>query len=122
MRKILIVDDEKDIRDALSKKIGRSGYIALSAGSGKEALDICKAEIPDLILLDIVMPDMSGYDFAKTLKEDKETQDIPLIFQTGQDFDPQAIQQHIQEIGAFDYIMKPYTAEELLAEIKKVIG
>ncbi len=122
MKKILIVDDEKEIRDLLKKKLKQYQYLALTAAKGQEALDICKTNKPDLILLDIIMADMDGYTFASELKKDKNTRDIPIIFQTGKELEPGGIKERVKDLGAFDYIMKPATFEELLATIKEAIG
>ncbi|MFZ5801480.1 MAG: response regulator [Candidatus Omnitrophota bacterium] len=122
MKTILIVDDEKDIRELLQKKLEKEGYGTMVFENASEALNMCRVRRPDLILLDIVMPDMNGYEFARKLYADKDTQGIPIIFQTGKDLQPQAIENRVHEIGAFDFITKPYTVEELLAQIKEALG
>lgn len=122
MKTILIVDDEKEIRELLQKKLEQNGYAVMAFESASEALNMCSVKRPDLILLDIVMPELNGYEFARKLYDDKATQGIPIIFQTGKDLEPQAIEGRVQEIGAFDFITKPYTVEELLVQIKEALN
>jgi CheY-like chemotaxis protein len=122
MKKILIIDDEKEIRDLIAKKLAQYEYTTLTAGNGKEALSICKANPPDLILLDIAMPEMDGYEICAKLKKDPATQDIPVLLLTAKDLDPKGIIERYKNTGACGYISKPATFEELLTKIKEVIG
>lgn len=82
VKKILIVDDEVDVLANLSKILDRAGYTVLSTDKGKEAVFIAASQVPDLILLDIVMPDMYGEDVAATLLKNPITSNIPIIFLT----------------------------------------
>jgi len=122
MKKILIVDDEKEIRDLIAKKLAQNEYTTLAAASGKEALSICKTNPPDLILLDIAMPEMDGYEICMQLKEEPVTKDIPVLLLTGKDLDPKGIIERYKDTGACGYIPKPATFKELLEKIKGVIG
>ncbi len=114
-QKILIVDDSPDnikvIHEILSNK-----YQTFFATSGKQALELVSCNKPDLILLDIIMPEMDGFQTCNHLKFSADTQDIPVIFMTGLSDTPSKVKGF--QAGAVDYITKPYQAEELLARIK----
>jgi CheY-like chemotaxis protein len=77
---ILIVDDEPDVRQVLSKALVAEGFSILTADNGKDALMITRQELPDIVILDLLMPDISGGSVGLTLKEDPLTKDIPIIF------------------------------------------
>ena len=114
-RKILLVDDTKDIVFVVSRRLKSWGYEALTAGSGEEALEIAQREIPDLILLDIMMPKMKGRDVCIRLRADARTAHIPVIFLTAL-----SLPDHIKaglDVGAVDYIVKPFEPEELRERI-----
>ena len=122
MKKVLIVDDEEEIREITKKKLKQNNYEVFTAAGGKEALEISKANKPDLILLDIAMPAMDGYQTCEELKKDKDTKDIPVLFLTAKDLEPESVIQHYTSLGAIGYIAKPATFSELLEKIKEVTG
>ena len=114
-RKILLVDDTKDIVFVVSRRLKSWGYEALTADSGEEALRVAQEHIPDLILLDIMMPKMKGRDVCARLKADPRTAQIPVIFLTAL-----SLPDHIKaglDVGAVDYIVKPFEPEELRERI-----
>lgn len=113
---ILVVDDSQVNRRLLQKILSRAGYQARSASSGAEALAAVAEALPDMILLDINMHEMSGFEVCQRLKEDKATQDIPIIFISG----IQGVEEKVQafEIGGLDYITKPFQIPEVLARIE----
>jgi len=114
-KKILLVDDERDITEALSRTLSRRGYACATAASGKEALEKAKSALPDLILLDIVLGDLDGGEVKKALSADKATAGIPIIFLTGL-LTP-------EEEGALKgdfYLSKPVALDKLLELIEKV--
>jgi len=121
MKKILVVDDEQEIRELIKKKLEQTKYKAITAANGQEALVICKTTKPDLILLDIAMPKMDGYQTCEKLKKDKDTKNIPVLFLTGKDLDPEGLIARYKDLGACGYIPKPSTFKELLEKIKEVI-
>jgi CheY-like chemotaxis protein len=122
MKKILIVDDEKEIRDLIKERLSQEkGYGVIIAGSGEEALVICKANPPDLVLLDIAMPGMDGYATCEKLKEDNRAVNIPILFLTGKDLQPQSIIERCKKLDVYGYISKTSTLKELLAKIKEVL-
>jgi DNA-binding response OmpR family regulator len=122
MKAILLVDDEQEILDILKKKLEKSNYTVDTASSGEEALSMCKSLRPDLLLLDIAMPAMDGYAVAIELKKQEAYKNLPIIFLTAKELDPLAVNRRVGEIGAFGYMMKPCSFEDLLAKIKSAIG
>lgn len=117
--KILVVDDEKDIVDILKYNLERENeFEVIPAYNGKDALELA-ANIPDLIILDIMMPELNGYEVCKKLKSNPETSGIPVIFLTAKENE---IDEIIGlEIGADDYISKPISPRKVIARIKSVI-
>ena len=113
--KILIVDDVSRNIQILGNILSQKKYQIAYAQSGQQALDICSVQDFDLILLDIMMPEMDGYEVCKQLKEDSATNDIPIIFLTAK-ADMESIIKGF-EIGGQDYITKPFNAAELLARV-----
>ncbi|MEA3333759.1 MAG: response regulator [Pseudomonadota bacterium] len=113
---ILIVDDNLDNVVLLDKVLKKSGYRTLKAYNGEEAVKLARQEIPDLILLDIMMPIMDGFTSCKTIKQDESTKHIPIFMLTAK----QEVDDKVRglEIGADDYITKPFHLQELLARIK----
>jgi CheY-like chemotaxis protein len=121
MKKILVVDDENDVRELIKAGLDRTGYTTLTAASGAQALSICKTDKPDLILLDIAMPMMDGYQVCEKLKQDPQTKDIPVLFLTGKDLDPRGIIERYEDLGACGYIPKPSTLKGLLEKIGEIL-
>lgn len=110
--KILIVDDVAPNVLLLKALLGREKYNIVSATSGKEALDLAVRENPDLILLDVMMPEMDGFEVARRMREDEKLGKIPVIFLTALD-DAQSVVKGFQ-MGGNDFISKPFRKEELL--------
>jgi len=116
MKTILIVDDIADNLKLLKELLTRDNYLVKAANNGKRCLEIVKKSKPDLILLDIMMPDMNGYEVCKKLKENADTKDIPVIFVTAKgDIDDET---YGFEVGAVDYISKPISAPIVRARVK----
>jgi len=121
MCSILIVEDDKSVRDNLNYLLRNEGYSVFLAEDGLKALDLISEAAPDLIISDIHMPSMSGFDLFKKLKKKTETESIPIIFLTA-DTRIQKMQEGIS-LGAADYIIKPYDLHELLEAVyTKLIG
>jgi CheY-like chemotaxis protein len=121
MKKILVVDDEKGIRELIKDRLSQNKFEVILAQDAKEALSICKTNPPDLILLDIAMPEIDGYEVCRQLKQDKNTKDIPVIFLTGKDLEPEGILDHCRDLSAAGYISKLSTLKELLEKVKEAI-
>jgi len=120
-KSILIVDDEKDILDYLSGFLRRSGYGVVVADSGAEGLRIAKKDLPSLIILDLMLPDIDGSDIAAELLQNSSTREIPIIFLTS--VVTKAEQEKAGEIIANRCIVaKPCRSEEILELVKNRIG
>lgn len=120
MSKILIVDDEPAIIAALSLRLEANGYEAISAVDGVTGLNKARAEKPDLIILDIMLPKMDGFKVCRMLKFDEKYNFIPIIMLTAKV--QQADADQGKEAGADAYMIKPFRSEELLAKIKELLG
>ena len=119
-KRILLIDDTPDILVVVSRRIESWGYEALTAESGEEGLRIAEETLPDLILLDIMMPKMKGRDVCARLKANPTTQHIPVIFLTAL-----GLADHIKagmDLGADDYIVKPFEPAELKERIAVVLA
>lgn len=119
MKKVLVVDDEKEIRELIKDKLLQNKFEVITASNGDEALNICKSNPPGLILLDIAMPEMDGYETCRKLKQDKNMKNIPVIFLTGKDLEPEGILDHCQDLSAAGYISKLSPLNELLEKVKE---
>ena len=119
-KKILIVDDELTILTVLKTRFEHLGFDVCTSSNGKEALGVAREEIPDLILLDIMMPGMNGMEVKALLNQDGITADIPVIFLTAKTQTSSKVEGF--EIGAEDYITKPFSAQELVARVNRAIN
>ena len=113
-KKILIVEDEKNIVDILSFNLGREGYETVAAYDGEQGLKLALEKDPDLILLDVMLPKMNGFDVCKAVRE-KNTS-TPIIMLTAREGESDKV--FGLELGADDYITKPFSMRELLARVK----
>ncbi len=121
MKTVLIVDDEPQAVGVFQTALSSSGYTALVANSGKKALETIKEQKIDAILLDEMMPDMSGNDLIKTLKQDKMYENIPIIILTN--FGNEELVKEAISAGARDYILKYQISPlDLAAKIKSLTG
>jgi two-component system phosphate regulon response regulator PhoB len=116
---ILVVDDEPAIRQMLRFALTGAGYAPEEAADADEAVDAIEKSQPDLILLDWMLPGISGVDLARRLKRDAETRHIPIIMLTARGEEPDKIRG--LEVGADDYVTKPFSTRELLARIHAVL-
>ncbi|MCB0344485.1 MAG: response regulator [Bdellovibrionales bacterium] len=119
-RSIMIVEDDDDARQMAQMILEHQGFSVETAANGKEAVEKLKSVIPALILLDIMMPEMNGYDVLVHLKQRPETQNIPVIMLTAKGTGDDMITGY--QHGADYYIPKPYTREQLLYGIKLFIN
>ena len=118
MKKILIVDDEEDILHFLELVLREKGYEVVTASGGHDALTRAQIERPDLVLLDIMMPQMDGWEVLKLLRVDEETAAIPVAMLSARTEARDRVQ-GLQE-GAIDYICKPFSLQELLGKIEAI--
>jgi len=119
-KKIMIVDDEVNIRTALKYRLKKEGYSVLLAVDGLEALDKVALERPDLIILDLMLPRMDGYEVLKRLKGDPQTADIPVIVLTARG--EKEDRARSLELGAASFMAKPFSPRQLVAEVKRALG
>lgn len=117
--KVLIIDDEQHIVELLKYNLETNGYKAYFSFNGRDGLSAAFEKKPDLILLDIMLPEMDGYDVCKELRKNKETRSIPVIMLTAKGDELDKILG--LELGADDYITKPFSVRELLARVKAVL-
>ena len=119
-KRILVVDDTEDILLVLSRRLTSWGYEAYTASSGEKGLEIAFEKVPDLILLDIMMPRMKGRDVCARLKADPKTKHIPVIFLTAL-----GLADHVKagmDVGGDDYLVKPFEPAELKKRIAVVLA
>lgn len=118
--KILIVDDDREMVELIGLFLGNAGYTTISAFSGEEALEKTFREKPDLILLDIMMPRVDGWEVLRRIKNDPEVKDTPVAFITAR---TQNIDKMIglSVMKAAGYITKPFSKQELLTEVKRIL-
>ena len=116
---IMVVDDEKDIVDSVGISLEADGYNVIKASTGHDAIEKARLEIPDLVLLDIMLPDMNGYEICDRLRKDPLTKLIPIIMLTGRG----GLNDKIEglDTGADDYITKPFNIRELKARVRTVL-
>lgn len=118
-KKILVVDDEFTIRYLVEHQLAKHGFESIMAKDGPEALEAARAFQPDLIVLDIMMPDMDGFDVCRQLKEDPTLASIPVIFLTALSDKEDKLRAF--ELGADDYLTKPFQADEFVAHVNAVL-
>lgn len=120
-KKIMVVDDEPDTVDLVKLVLETEGYEISVAYSGQEALDMIKVDRPDLVLLDIMMPQMDGWAVRKKIVGNEETKDIPVVMLTAK---AQPIDKMIglHVVGVTDYITKPFGRKELIDSVKRIVG
>lgn len=116
MRKIALIEDDADLFALLKYNLEKEGFSLVGAQTGKGAIDLCRRERPDLILLDIMLPDSDGLDICKGLRAHPELSHIPIIFLTARASETDRIVG--LELGANDYIVKPFFIRELIARIR----
>jgi DNA-binding response OmpR family regulator len=118
-KRILVVDDEKDLVDLITYNLRRNGYEPLSASNGNEALEIAQRDLPDLVLLDLMLPGIDGTEVARQLKSDPRTVGIPIIMLTAKSEETDVVVG--LTLGADDYVTKPFSPKILLARLKTVL-
>jgi len=119
MAKILIAEDERDIRDLVAFTLRFAGHEVFAASNGEEAVDMAPRVNPDLILMDVRMPRMTGYEACKVMKANPDLKDIPIVFLSAKGQETE-IQQGL-EVGAEEYLLKPFAPDQLTARIKTIL-
>jgi DNA-binding response OmpR family regulator len=119
-KKIVYVEDELEMIDLVKLILSRKGYEVIGAAGGREGLDIIRDVVPDLVLLDLMMPDIEGWDVYQQIRADEATKHIPVIVVTAkaQNID-KVLGLHIAKVN--DYISKPFSPQDLVASVGKVL-
>ncbi|MBN1452942.1 MAG: response regulator [Anaerolineales bacterium] len=120
-KQILCIEDEPEMIDLIRLILGRRGFEVVGAAGGKEGLEKVRQQPPDLVLLDLMMPDMDGWEVYQQMKADEKTKDIPVIVVTAkaQSID-KVLGLHIAKVD--DYIAKPFSPQDLLNSVEKVLS
>ena len=118
--KVLIVEDDPDARKVLSLILKLDGYQIYTAPGGQEALGVLRGLTPDLILLDVMMPGMDGYQVCQWVRSNPATKQVPVVMLSGK-ADPESVARGL-EVGADEYLAKPITPSHLTAQLKRVLA
>lgn len=117
INKVLVVDDTAVQLTEIQGIVSGAGYQVITAQSGQDAVDKAKKHKPDLIFMDIVMPEMDGFAACREIKSDSSTKDIPLVFVSSKDQEADKVWAQLQ--GIEDYVTKPYTPDQIIEKINK---
>jgi len=120
MAKILVAEDEKDIRELIVFSLQFAGFEVVAAVDGQDALDKALETMPDLIMMDVRMPRMTGYEACSRIKEMDELKDIPVVILSAKGQESE-IQTGL-DVGAYEYILKPFAPDELVKRVKEIIA
>ena len=116
---MLVVEDERDVAELIRYNLGKEGYDVLLTGSGTDAVKQARDTRPDIVLLDIMVPHLNGWEVCRRLKQDVETRGIPVIMVTGRTEEGDKVLGF--EMGADDYVTKPFSPRELVARVRAVV-
>lgn len=119
-KKVVITDDEAHIRHILSMKLQNAGFTVLVASDGEEALEMCLAERPDLLITDYQMPVLSGLDLCRRLRADERTRDLPALMLTARGFDLTA--EEVEPTGIVALMSKPFSPREVLQKVNEILA
>jgi CheY-like chemotaxis protein len=119
MKKILVAEDERDIRDLIAFTLRFAGYDVVTANNGEEAVQLTQQELPDLVLTDVRMPKMTGYDACRLIKQDPATAHIPVVFLSakGQEAEVEAG----LASGGDEYLLKPFAPDQLTRKVADIL-
>jgi CheY-like chemotaxis protein len=120
MAKILIAEDERDIRDLVAFTLRFAGYEVFTAANGEEAVELAPNVNPDLILMDVRMPRMTGYEACRLMKLNPDLRDIPIVFLSAKGQETE-IQQGL-DAGAEEYLLKPFAPDQLTSHVKTILA
>jgi CheY-like chemotaxis protein len=120
MAKVLVIEDEEILRERILDILDTNGFSAVGAGDGRRGLQLAKEYVPELILCDIRIPELDGYEVLRALRQDPTTATIPFVFLTAENI--QNVVRQGQVLGASGYLTKPFTTAQLLDVIGKELG
>lgn len=119
-RRLVYIEDEVEMIDLVRLILGRKGFEVIGANGGKEGLEAVRTELPELVLLDLMMPDLDGWEVFQQMKADEATRQIPVIVVTAKAHTiDRVLGLHIAKVD--DYISKPFSPQELIASVEKVL-
>jgi DNA-binding response OmpR family regulator len=116
---VLVADDEEDIRSLVAFRLKRAGYEVITAADGEEALLLATTRLPDLVVLDMMMPKATGLEVARSMREHEATKDIPIILLTARAQEGDVTRGF--EAGADDYVKKPFSPQDLQARVQALL-
>jgi two-component system alkaline phosphatase synthesis response regulator PhoP len=116
---ILVVDDEEDIRELVRLNLAREGYGVLTCETGEQALQIARSKLPNLIILDLMLPGIDGLEVCRKLKSDTKTSNIPILMLTAKGEESDIVAG--LELGADDYVTKPFSGKVLVARVRRIL-
>ena len=119
MARILIAEDERDIRDLITFTLRFAGHEVIAAANGEEAVEKAREAIPDLIMMDVRMPKMTGYEACKVMKGEDSIKHIPVVFLSAKGQESEV--QTGLEVGAYEYILKPFSPDQLTDRVKTIL-
>jgi two-component system alkaline phosphatase synthesis response regulator PhoP len=119
-QKILVVDDEKALISLVALHMRTAGYEVLMAHDGWSAIDICKRDKPDLVILDLMLPKLNGWEVCRRLRQDQETKDVAVVMLSARG----EVEDKLRgfDVGADDYVTKPFSPRELVARVKRILA
>lgn len=120
MPKILVAEDERDIRDLIAFTLQFAGYEVVTAANGEEGLQLALRDAPDLIISDVRMPKMTGYEMCRQIKAEPRTAHIPVVFLSAKGQD-QEVQSGLAA-GATEYLLKPFAPDQLMAKVAELLA
>ena len=117
---ILVADDEEDVRELVSYRLSRSGYEVIDAVDGEEAFRLASERVPDLMVLDVMMPRLDGYELTRRVRAEESLRSVPVILLTARSQESDVGRGF--DVGADDYLKKPFNPDELVARVRAVLG
>src|SRR5213594_3330111 len=119
MERVLIVDDDPDILRLVSYNLGQAGFEVTAAADGRKALESVQKQPPDLIILDLMLPDIDGMEVCRTLRQRENSRRVPIVMLTARGDEIDRVIGF--ELGADDYVMKPFSPRELVLRVKSIL-
>jgi CheY-like chemotaxis protein len=120
MTKILVAEDERDIRDLIAFTLRFAGYEVITANNGEEAVQLTRETIPDLVLTDVRMPKMTGYEACRLIKAEPATQHIPVVFLSAKGQEAEV--QSGLDAGGEEYLLKPFAPDQLTRRVAEILS
>jgi CheY-like chemotaxis protein len=120
MTKIIVAEDERDIRDLIAFTLRYAGYEVITAANGEEAVALTRQELPDLVITDVRMPKMTGYEACRLIKAEPATQHIPVVFLSAKGQEAEV--QSGLDAGGDEYLLKPFAPDQLTRKVAEILN